>query len=198
MYKGIGPQISESEPELLAAEELFDSGDFEAARKILEPLIEKNNGAAIRMNSSYFDEGTSDEEMDRIFVDGMIRAAECGDLDALYRVGVFYDMGEYEFIPTDKLKASNIFKEAADRGHAHCMWIHATELLWGIGSYPQSIEKGALYLDKAIESGSAEACITKAGLLIKGELGFQKDRDSADKLRLRAQELDDTTFDPFN
>ena len=53
-------------------------------------------------------------------------------------------------------------------------------------------------MDKAIESGSAEACITKAGLLIKGELGFQKDRASADKLRVRAQELDDTTFDPFN
>ena len=187
----------EIEAQLAAAHEFFDNGDFDAARKVLEPLLAIDNGAAIRMNCSHFNEGETEEEIDRIYVDGMIKAAECGDLHALYIVGSFYDLGEYDAIPRDTTKASKIFKEAADKGHEHCMWIHACDLLWGRSSFPQSIENGKEYLEKAIESGSAEACMTKAKFLIGGEFGFQKDRASADKLRALAMEFDDTTFDPW-
>lgn len=184
--------------EIEQAEPLFENGEYEAARSILTPLIRRGDGAAIRLDSCHFEPGISEEEMDRRYVEGMIRASECGDLEALYVVGSFYDSGEFERVPQDKTKASAIFKNTADRGHAHSMWIHATELLWGRGSYPQSIDEGLKCLERAIESGSAEACITKARLLISGELGLQKDKEQANRLRKRAKELDDTTFDPFD
>lgn len=183
--------------EIETAEKLFDEGNFVEARKLLAPLVEQNNGAAIRLNCSHFDDGTSEEEKDRIYVDGMFRAAECGDLEALYTVGVFYDIDEYPQVPQDKEKASAIFKQAADLGHAHCMWIHATELLWGKGSFEQSIHEGSRYLDLAIDAGSAEACITKARLMINGELGFEKNDKLAKVLRKQARLLDDNVFDPF-
>ena len=183
--------------ELERAEKLFDEGDSESARRILAPLIQRNNGAAIRMDCSRFDPGMSEAEMEQKYVEGMVRSADCGDLEALYTVGAFYDIGARPQIPQDKAKASEIFKKAADRGHAHSMWIHATELLWGTGSFVQSIDEGARYLDLAIESGSAEACITKAQLLLKGELGFERDQQRANELRKRAKKFDDSVFDPF-
>ena len=40
------------------------------------------------------DADTSEAEMDHKHTEGMVRAAECGDLQALYVVGSFYDTGE--------------------------------------------------------------------------------------------------------
>ena len=194
----IRKKILGTESDLKRAEALFDAGEFDAARQLLAPLIEKNNGAAIRLDCSYSDWKMSEQESELRYVNGIVRAAECGDLESLYIVGFFYDMGDYDAIPMDKEKASHIFKEAADKGHAHSMWIHATELLWGKGSYPQSMEEGRKYLDMAIEAESGEACITKARLLFNGELGLAKDPARAEELRILAKKFDDTVYDPFD
>ncbi|MDJ0908527.1 MAG: hypothetical protein QNI99_05015 [Woeseiaceae bacterium] len=128
----------------------------------------------------------------------LLEAAEQGDLESFYTIGAFHDTGDLApLIPEDKHKASAIFKEAADKGHAHSMWIHACELLWGVGVRDQSIADGSRYLDRAIESGSAAACISKARLLSTGELGFNLDLAEAARLRERAKRLDDSVVDPF-
>ncbi len=138
------------------------------------------------------------DDSDKHFVEGLFKAAEAGDLEALYTIGAFHDIGDLDpLIPADKQKASAIFKEAADKGHTHSMWIHACELLSGAGVRDQSIADGAKYLDRAIESGSAAACITKAHLLSSGELGFDLDPDEAARLRELAKRLDDSIVDPF-
>ena len=138
------------------------------------------------------------DEPDRRYVERLLKAAEQGDLEALYTIGAFHDTGDFApLIPEDKHQASAIFKEAADKGHAHSMWIHACELLWGIGVRDQSIANGSEYLDRAIEAGSAAACISKASLLSTGELGFDLDPDEATRLRELAKRLDDSVVDPF-
>lgn len=188
-------RVTQDNEILSKAEEAFEIGDFSLARQLLQPLLEKKNGKAIRLNCSHFDADIDEEEMDRIYVDGMFEASENGDLEALYIVGSFYDIGEY--VTLDKEKASKIFKEAADRGHAHSMWIHAVDLLYGEGAFKQSSEQGINYLNKAIKNGSAEACITKAGFLLQGEFGFEINKNEANKLRQLAKEFDDTTYDPY-
>jgi len=65
------------------------------------------------------------------YVQGILKKEKAGDIDALYEKGALYDLGDY--VDQDNKKASAIFKEAADKGHAHSMWIHACELLWGLG-----------------------------------------------------------------
>lgn len=123
---------------------------------------------------------------DKAYLDDLIKRADSGDLEALYEVGAHYDMGD--LVDVDKLKASKIFQEAANRGHAHSMWIHACELLWGMGSFPQSIPDGTRYLDAAIEAGSIQACITKARMHTLGELGVSKDTNKAEELCRLAKE----------
>ena len=138
------------------------------------------------------------EKSDKGYVDRLVEAAKQGDLESLYTIGALHDTGNLApLIPEDKEKASEIFEEAADKGHAHSMWIHACELLWGQGVREQSIGKGMLYLDRAIESGSPEACITKARILSTGELGFEQDLKLAVDLRKQAKALDESIVDPF-
>ena len=117
-----------------AAEKAFLEGQLDLLRELLPPLLEQNNPAAIRLNSCFFEAGTPPEECDRLFVEGMFKAAELGDLKAKYQVGIFYDLGDCG-VPQDKDRASMIFKDLAERGDPHCMWIYACELLWGRGAF---------------------------------------------------------------
>lgn len=130
------------------------------------------------------------------FVQALVIRAESGDIEALYELGALYDMGSY--VGMDSVRASRLFKEAADKGHSHSMWIHACELLWGHGSFPQNIEDGIRYLNGAIEGGSAQACITKARLHMFGELGVPKSEDEAKMYRSMARKLDPDIFDPLS
>lgn len=129
------------------------------------------------------------------YVMGVFERADAGDIDSLYVKGALYDLGHH--VGQDKQHASAIFKEAADKGHAHSMWIHACELLWGLGSFPQSVDDGLAYLEKAIKNYSGDACITKARLHHKNEFGFISNEEEANRLRKLAKEYDDTIFDPY-
>ena len=77
------------------------------------------------------------------------------------------------------------------------MWIHACELLWGLGSYSKNIDKGFEYLEKAIKHGSAEACITQARFHREKEFGFEKDENEVNRLRKLAKTYDETVHDPY-
>ncbi len=188
--------MNEHQAEIVKAEEAFEEGNLELLRKILPPLVEANIPAAIRINSSFFKPDMPEDECDRIYVEGMFKAAELGDLKAKYQVGIFYDLGEYD-VPQDKEKASYIFKELAEKGDPHCLWIYACELIWGNGTFPKDTLKGITYLKKSAEMGSANACMTIAAFHDKGEFGFEASTEIRDKYRSLAQKYDDTTYDPY-
>ncbi len=188
--------MEDHQREIEHIEHLFSEGDLDELRKLLPPLVEKNIPAAIRISSSFFEPDIPEVEMDRIYVEGMFKAAELGDLKAKYQVGVFYDLGEYD-IDEDKVKASYIFKELSEKGDEHCMWIYACELIWGRGSFPISTEEGLKLLYKASELGSANACMTIASFFNDGKFGHQIDLTKRDIFRVKAQEYDDTTYDPY-
>lgn len=122
------------------AEKAFEEGNLELLREILPPLVEKNVPAAIRLNASFFGSEVSEDECNNLYVEGMFKAASLGDTKAKYQVGVFYDLGEYN-IPQDKERASYIFKELAEGGDPHCLWIYACELIWGLGTFQKETLK---------------------------------------------------------
>lgn len=188
--------MDDYQKEIEYIEHLFNEGNLDELKKVLPLLLEKNVPAAIRIDCSFFEPDTPEDEMDRIYVEGMFRAAELGDLKAKYQVGVFYDLGEYN-VTQDKQKASHIFKELAEKGDPHCMWIHACELIWGEGSFPSSVEEGLKLLQNSAEAGSANACITIAGFYNKGEFGYQVDIEQRDRYRKLALDYDDTIYDPY-
>ena len=188
--------MTQQQSEIKEIERLFEEGDIDAVNKLLPPLLERNVPAAIRIRAFISNVESDSEEFDKNFTAGMFKAAELGDKQARYQVGVFYDIGLYG-IERDRKKASKIFKELADEGDSHCMWIHACELLWGLGTYPQSVEVGLNYLEMAIKNGSAEACITKARLYREQEFGFTSNEKEVNRLRGLAKEYDETVFDPY-
>lgn len=188
--------MDEYKAEIEEAEKAFEEGNLDLLCEILPPLVDKNIPAAIRINSSFFGPEVPEDECDRLYVEGMFKAAELGDLKAKYHVGVFFDLGEYG-IPQDKEKASLIFKELADKGDPHCLWIYACELIWGNGTFPKSTAEGVELLVKASEIGSANACMTLAQFYDKGEFGFEKSIEKRDEYRKLAVQYDDTTYDPY-
>lgn len=179
-----------------AAEKALLEGQLDLLKELLPPLLEQNNPAAIRLSASFFDADTPPEECDRLFVEGMFKAAELGDLKSKYQVGIFYDLGDYG-IPQDKVKASMIFKELAEYGDPHCMWIYACELLWGRGAFEVDESKGLQLLTAAASAGSANACMTIAGFHDRGEWGFERSTELRDKYRQLAKDYDETTYDEF-
>ena len=48
-------------------EKAFEVGDTDLLRELLPPLLKKNVPQAIRINASFFPEGTPEEECDRIY-----------------------------------------------------------------------------------------------------------------------------------
>ncbi|MDF3195364.1 hypothetical protein [Pseudomonas sp. 1928-m] len=188
--------MSDRHSDIDQAERAFQEGDFDLLKIILPPLVEKNIPAAIRINSSFFAPDIPEDECERMYVEGMFKAAELGDLKAKYQVGVFYDLGEYG-IPQDKYRASHIFKELAEKGNSHCMWIYACELIWGNGSFQKSTEAGLNILHNAALAGSADACMTIARFHNDGEFGFEKNYLLREKYRQLALQYDDTTYDPY-
>lgn len=188
--------MNDFKAEIERVEQAFEDGDFDLLRELLPPLVEKNIPAAIRINSSFFKPGTPQEDCDRLYAEGMFRAAELGDIKAKYRVGIFYDTGDCN-ITKDTVKASYIFKELAEKGDPHCLWIYACELIWGRGTFPKSTDEGIRLLLKAAQIGSASACITLAGFHDKGMFGFEKSIENRDEYRVQALKYDDSTHDPY-
>lgn len=178
-------------------EKAFEEGDDELLQKLLPPLLEKNVPEAIRINACFSSSDISEEEKNRLYVDGMFKAVELGDLKAKYYVGVMYDYGQYG-VEQNKQKASEIFKYLAEQGHPHSQWIHACELIWGKGSFAKETGRGLKLLQKAADNGSAEACITLAKFYDAGEFGYEQNIEMRDYYRKKAIELDDTTHDPFS
>ena len=178
-------------------ENLNQTDDVEEARKLLAPLVKRNHPGAIRLNASLFSAGMSEEDMDRIYVEGIEKAAGLGDIEARYIIGSWYDIGEHNY-GANPIKASQIFAGLAADGHAHSSWIYACDLLWGRGAFPVSVEQGVVQLDIAIERGSAEAAMTKARIHDEGLFGFPQSKNDRDIWRNKAKQIDEDVYDQYD
>lgn len=170
------------------AELELDRGNVELAHRLLEPHVLAGNAKAILVSGTMGKPGETDEQFERRHVQSVELAAQKGDPEAIYRLGVFFDTGEFGF-ELDKVKASTLFKRAADLGHLRCQWIHACELLWGLGSYEQNIPEGLAYLRRSIDGNFIEAVVTMARIHENGEFGYEKDKGLAAVLLSQAARL---------
>jgi len=82
-------------------------------------------------------------------------------------------------------------------GDPHCMWIYASELIWGNGSFPISTDEGLKLLYKASELGSGGACMTIARFFNDGKFDHQIDLVQRDCYREKALQYDETLYDPY-
>jgi uncharacterized protein len=176
--------------EILQAVREIESDDFVRAHQLLQPLVERGNARATYLAGTIGKDGESTEEFEKRHVESVKLTASKGDAEAIYRLGYFFDCGDFGF-EVNRKHASKLFKKAADLGHLRSKWIHACELLWGMGSCDKNVPEGLNYLDQSVKGNFEEALETLAKIYEGGEFGFERSAQRAAELRKRKDFVND-------
>ncbi len=183
---------------LQKARALIAQGERGEAKAILMPLGEVNNPEALFLLSSYLgyvdDDGVFHEDPE--WVNYLKRAADLEHPEALYNLGVQYDVGgdfpvdARDRFPLDKKKAAQLFKRAAEIDHPHSIWIHGEDLLCGRNGIEKNEKKGLEYIIKAAELKFEGAVLTMIEFYETGAFGFPKDLQKAEIWRSKLNDDD--------
>jgi len=87
-------------------------------------------------------------------IETMRKAAEAGDADAQYDLGLMYHDGEG--VPEDYVEAVKWFRKAAEQGHAAAQFYLGIAYHGGVG-VPKDDAEAVKWLRKAAEQGHARA-----------------------------------------
>jgi TPR repeat protein len=88
------------------------------------------------------------------YIETMRKAAEAGDADAQYDLGLMYHDGEG--VPEDYVEAVKWFRKAAEQGHAAAQFYLGIAYHGGVG-VPKDDAEAVKWLRKAAEQGHARA-----------------------------------------
>ncbi|MCB1591088.1 MAG: sel1 repeat family protein [Alphaproteobacteria bacterium] len=100
-------------------------------------------------------------------------AAKAGHLDALHEVGLIYHTG-FGGVEQDKRKAAQIFKAAAEKGHATSKLYYGLDLFYGSCGIEKDEGLGISYVTQAVDEGVKDARYTLNKLLKLVEIEKQK------------------------
>jgi TPR repeat protein len=113
----------------------------------------------------------------------MLRTSASGGYPpALYRLGAELDTGDHTH--QCKSTARELFAKAAELGHAHSMWIHGIDLIYGDDATLHQVSKGMRFVKKSARLGFHGALETLARWHDEGSFSFQKSEVLANKYRL--------------
>lgn len=109
---------------------LVEMGNYIDALKLLHPLIERKEPAALFLYSTFsVDENESDDAFERRSIDCLKAAAEAGYAPACYSLGACLEVGD--MIDKNPILAASFFKQAADSGYAKAKFRHGLNLYYG-------------------------------------------------------------------
>lgn len=158
------------------------NGDVKKANNILGDLIDKNNPEALYLFSTFsFPESETDEEYERRRIKVIKQSAKMGYAPAIYVLGVEYDSGD--LIDKDPAQAAELFRQAAEAGHAHSQWIHGIDLIYGTNGITKNEQLGIEYIKESAAAKFTGALKTLSEFYETGKYGFNVDIEYAKKLR---------------
>ena len=102
------------------------------------------------------------------------RAAEMGDPQGMYKLGVCYNFGEGG-LTEDDAKAVELYQKAAEGGTATAMFNLGFFYEYGKGGLTKDMVKAAEWYRKAAEAGNATAMYELGNYYFKGQVGLTKD-----------------------
>ena len=106
------------------------------------------------------------------------RAAEMGDPQGMYKLGVCYSFGEGE-LTKDEAKAVEWYQKAAEAGNAYAMDMLNSYYALGKGGLTKDEAKALEWCKKAAEAGEASAMYNLGYAYEYGERGLRKDEAKA-------------------
>lgn len=136
--------------DLDSARKEIEEGDCKIAYSILLPHIEKKNAEAIFLYSMFSLQGQeSTEEFEQRSFMLLRESAELGYPPALYTLGVYYDAGD--MVERDAIKASSLFKAAAEKGHVRAKLSYGLDLYYGSNGIPKDESLGLSFIKQAVD-----------------------------------------------
>ena len=120
------------------------------------------------------------------------RAAEMGDPQGMYKLGVCYDFGEGG-LTEDEAKAVEWYQKAAEAGNANAMMSLGVCYDFGQGGLTEDEAKAMEWWKKAAEAGDAAAMSVLAACYEYGQGGLMKDEAKAVEWWKKAAEAGDAT-----
>ncbi|MEW5250749.1 tetratricopeptide repeat protein [Microbulbifer discodermiae] len=145
----MGFTSSEYSDGLLAARKAMDKGDYNKAVEILRPLLNMQIAEAQYLYSSCAVEGETGSEADNRSFSYIEMAAKQEYPDALYALGVIYDSGDG--VDKDVVKASSLFKTAAEKGHARAKLSYGLDLFYGSNGISKDESLGLSFIKRAVD-----------------------------------------------
>lgn len=137
---------------------LYESGQYEAAAKQLQPLAEAGDAVAQQRLSVMYFYGRGVPEDEILAMQLARRSAAAGNVDAMYFIGTMYVFGDKVpgTVTDPDVEAAKWFFEAASRGHADAEYGLGLLFLAGKGVV-QSHDEALKWIGLAAEHGHAGA-----------------------------------------
>lgn len=163
----------------------FDQGRYLTALKLAEGLAAKGDASAHTLVARIHAEGLGVPRNEPMAAQWMKRAAELGDINAVFSWGVMLASGQG--VEKDRVAAAEMFEKAARTGHPAANYNLGLLFLRGDGK-PENPYRAAQHLTYAAEKGVPEAQYDLAGLYQAGT-GVQPNALEASKwLRAAAEQ----------
>lgn len=155
---------------------------YEDLVNVIRDLLDNHVAVAFACLSKVGASRLSEEEWDHHIITNLKKAADLGWIPSVHDLGVCYDAGDFG-LNMDTLKAAQLFKDAARKGHAHSQWIYGMDLLHGSNGVKQDVALGVKYIKESAASKFEGALESMAEFFEKGSFGFPVDIDEAKKYR---------------
>jgi uncharacterized protein len=127
-------------------------------------------------------------ERTALYLPSLIRAAEAGDLEAQHDLAAFYATDDLLGLK-DEAKAVELYRRAAERGHAESQYDLGFMLLLGEGT-GKDTAAGLGWLEQAAANGYAYAARLLSDMHRKGLFGVSANEDTAAFWEGRAEALE--------
>ncbi len=133
-----------------------ENAEYGQAYRIIEEALERGDAEAQFLYSSFsIDERETHSEFEAR-THGLIESAALKGLpDALYVLGVLYDTGDG--VKRDTLKASELFKRAAEGGHSRAKLSYGLDLYNGLNNIARNKALGLRYITEAANENVEDA-----------------------------------------
>lgn len=113
-------------------------------------------------------------------------AADAGNAEALYRLGMLYDRG-YDTIRPDTLLANTYYLRAADGCYAPAMGLLGFRMLTGEGATPRDTTAGLTLLRRGAEAGDARSLNNLGWLMLFGPASLHAPQEGIEMLQQAAE-----------
>jgi len=131
---------------LLAAKKAIDRSDYKQAEEILRYLLDVQYTQTDYQRLAYMENAAKQEYP-----------------DTLYTLGLYYETGN--ILKRDPVKASSLFKIAAEKGHSKAKLSYGLDLFYGTNHTPKNKALGLAFVKQAAKEGVKNASKTLKQLL---------------------------------